>query len=89
MRLLCCLSVGRSYLSRDRCRYGDRSGCCRANIYAIEIGKQEGRLELAMIPKVESAWGKPMVGPHVFSGIEPDMRLANEEDSVLWLRFSK
>jgi RHH-type transcriptional regulator, proline utilization regulon repressor / proline dehydrogenase / delta 1-pyrroline-5-carboxylate dehydrogenase len=47
----------------------------------IEIGKSEGRLELAcevpagLVEKV----GKPYVGPHIFSGIQPQHRLANEE----------
>jgi RHH-type proline utilization regulon transcriptional repressor/proline dehydrogenase/delta 1-pyrroline-5-carboxylate dehydrogenase len=45
----------------------------------IEIGKQEGKLELALSPQVETAWDKPVVGPHIFSGIKPKHRLANEE----------
>jgi RHH-type proline utilization regulon transcriptional repressor/proline dehydrogenase/delta 1-pyrroline-5-carboxylate dehydrogenase len=47
----------------------------------IEIGKQEGRLELAC--EVPEAWekrvGKPFVGPHIFSGIGPEHRLFHEE----------
>lgn len=45
----------------------------------IELGKQEGRLELAMQPTIPEAHGKPLVGPHIFSGIGPQHRLANEE----------
>jgi len=47
----------------------------------LEIGKTEGKLELAAdVPAgLEQAVGKPYVGPHVFSGIHPDHRLANEE----------
>jgi RHH-type proline utilization regulon transcriptional repressor/proline dehydrogenase/delta 1-pyrroline-5-carboxylate dehydrogenase len=47
----------------------------------IEIGKREGRLELAceVPPGLEERVGKPYVGPHVFSGIRPEHRLANEE----------
>jgi RHH-type transcriptional regulator, proline utilization regulon repressor / proline dehydrogenase / delta 1-pyrroline-5-carboxylate dehydrogenase len=47
----------------------------------IEIGKSEGKLELACaIPDglVERV-GKPYIGPHIFSGIQPQHRLANEE----------
>jgi len=45
----------------------------------IEIGKQEGKLELVMTPDTPTAQGKPVVGPHIFSGITPEHRLANEE----------
>jgi RHH-type proline utilization regulon transcriptional repressor/proline dehydrogenase/delta 1-pyrroline-5-carboxylate dehydrogenase len=47
----------------------------------IELGKQEGKLELACpVPDgLERRIGKPFVGPHVFSGIRPEHRLANEE----------
>jgi RHH-type proline utilization regulon transcriptional repressor/proline dehydrogenase/delta 1-pyrroline-5-carboxylate dehydrogenase len=47
----------------------------------IEIGKGEGRLELACdVPAgLAERVGKPYVGPHVFSGIEPHHRLAQEE----------
>jgi len=47
----------------------------------IEIGKREGRLELAcdVPPGLEERVGKPFVGPHIFSGIEPHHRLAQEE----------
>lgn len=47
----------------------------------IEIGKREGTLELACEPPagLEERVGKPYVGPHIFSGIEPRHRLANEE----------
>lgn len=47
----------------------------------IELGKREGRLELACeVPSgLDEKVGKPYVGPHVFSGIRPEHRLANEE----------
>jgi RHH-type transcriptional regulator, proline utilization regulon repressor / proline dehydrogenase / delta 1-pyrroline-5-carboxylate dehydrogenase len=47
----------------------------------IEIGKTEGRLELACdVPAgLAERVGKPYVGPHIFSGIERRHRLANEE----------
>ncbi|MFH1921948.1 MAG: bifunctional proline dehydrogenase/L-glutamate gamma-semialdehyde dehydrogenase, partial [Planctomycetota bacterium] len=47
----------------------------------IEIGGSEGALELAceVPPGLEEKVGKPYVGPHIFSGIRPDHRLANEE----------
>ncbi|HIQ20489.1 MAG TPA: aldehyde dehydrogenase family protein [Planctomycetes bacterium] len=47
----------------------------------IRIGKEEGRLELAcpVPPGIEARVGKPFVGPHIFSGIQPLHRLANEE----------
>jgi len=47
----------------------------------IEIAKGEGKLELAMdVPDgLEAKVGKPFVGPHIFSGITREHRLANEE----------
>ncbi|MCA9286642.1 MAG: proline dehydrogenase family protein, partial [Phycisphaerales bacterium] len=47
----------------------------------VEIGKQEGRLEvqLEVPPGLAEKVGKPYVGPAVFSGIRPEHRLANEE----------
>jgi RHH-type proline utilization regulon transcriptional repressor/proline dehydrogenase/delta 1-pyrroline-5-carboxylate dehydrogenase len=47
----------------------------------IEIGKTEGRLELACdVPAgLPERIGKPYIGPHIFSGIQPRHRLANEE----------
>jgi RHH-type proline utilization regulon transcriptional repressor/proline dehydrogenase/delta 1-pyrroline-5-carboxylate dehydrogenase len=48
----------------------------------IEIGKNEGKLELAMqmVPGMPGAKSpKPFVGPHIFSNIKPHHRLANEE----------
>ncbi len=47
----------------------------------IEIGKREGKLELACdVPAgLEERIGKPYIGPHVFSAIQPQHRLANEE----------
>ena len=47
----------------------------------IEIGKSEGRLELACeVPDgLAARVGMPYVGPHIFSNIQPRHRLANEE----------
>ncbi len=47
----------------------------------IEIGRSEGVLELACsVPAgLAESVGKPYVGPHIFSGIGPSHRLANEE----------
>jgi len=47
----------------------------------IEIGKQEGTLEIGMdVPKgLAEKTGRAFVGPHIFSGIQPHHRLANEE----------
>ncbi|MGI9014540.1 MAG: proline dehydrogenase family protein [Phycisphaerales bacterium] len=47
----------------------------------IEIGKSEGTLELGLeVPAgLAASVGKPFVGPHIFSGITRDHRLANEE----------
>lgn len=47
----------------------------------IEIGKQEGTLAASVpVPDgLEARVGKPFVGPHVFTGIEPNHRLAREE----------
>jgi RHH-type proline utilization regulon transcriptional repressor/proline dehydrogenase/delta 1-pyrroline-5-carboxylate dehydrogenase len=47
----------------------------------VEIGRVEGRPELALEPPAGLAarLGKPYVGPHIFSGIERPHRLANEE----------
>src|SRR5208283_2933757 len=47
----------------------------------IEIGRSEGRLELACeVPAgLAERIGKPVIGPHVFSGIQPHHRLASEE----------
>lgn len=47
----------------------------------IEIGKQEGKLELACdIPAgLAERVGMPYVAPHIFSGIRREHRLANEE----------
>lgn len=47
----------------------------------IEIGKSEGRLELACeVPDgLATRVGKPYIGPHIFSSILPCHRLANEE----------
>jgi RHH-type proline utilization regulon transcriptional repressor/proline dehydrogenase/delta 1-pyrroline-5-carboxylate dehydrogenase len=47
----------------------------------IEIGKAEGRLELAcdVPPGLAEQLGKPFVAPHIFSRIQPEHRLAKEE----------
>ena len=47
----------------------------------IEVGKREGTLELAceVPPGLEERVEKPYIGPHIFSGIRPQHRLANEE----------
>jgi len=47
----------------------------------IAVGTQEGRLELACEapPGLAERVGKPLVGPHIFSAIRPEHRLANEE----------
>ncbi len=47
----------------------------------IEIGKGEGTLELACeVPDgLQQSVGMPYVGPHIFSGIGPQHRLAREE----------
>ncbi len=47
----------------------------------IEVGRSEGRLELACdVPAgLDERVGKPYVGPHIFSGILPQHRLAQEE----------
>ncbi len=47
----------------------------------IEIGRAEGKLELACdVPAgLAQRVGKPYIGPHIFSGILPEHRLAREE----------
>jgi len=57
----------------------------------LEIGRQEGRLELACttVGDRDPRSGQPLIGPHIFSGIEPQHRLAREEIfgpvlAVLW-----
>jgi RHH-type proline utilization regulon transcriptional repressor/proline dehydrogenase/delta 1-pyrroline-5-carboxylate dehydrogenase len=47
----------------------------------IDTGRNEGRLELACeVPAgLDEQVGKPYLGPHIFSGIEPHHRLAQEE----------
>jgi len=58
----------------------DESAASKIRRY-IEIGKSEGRLELACdVPTgLAERVGKPYVGPHIFSAIQPHHRLANEE----------
>lgn len=47
----------------------------------IEIGKTEGKLELACeVPAgLKEKVGKPYIAPHIFSGIRPEHRIAQEE----------
>jgi len=47
----------------------------------IALGEREGTLELACpVPAaIAGKLGKPLIGPHIFSGILPEHRLANEE----------
>jgi len=45
----------------------------------IELGKQEGKLEIGLAPPQSPSVSHPFVGPHIFSGIKPHHRLANEE----------
>jgi RHH-type transcriptional regulator, proline utilization regulon repressor / proline dehydrogenase / delta 1-pyrroline-5-carboxylate dehydrogenase len=47
----------------------------------IEIGKTEGKLELAgHVPEgLDEKTGRVHIGPHIFSGIEPHHRIAKEE----------
>ena len=45
----------------------------------VELGRQEGTLELAVNGDVPEAWGKPVIGPHIVSGVRPQDRLACEE----------
>ena len=47
----------------------------------IQIAKQENKLELAMdTPQgLEEQIGKPVIGPHIFSGVHPDDTIAQEE----------
>lgn len=58
----------------------DESATSKIRQY-IEIGGNEGRLELACdVPEgLADRVGKPYIGPHIFSAIEPHHRLANEE----------
>jgi RHH-type proline utilization regulon transcriptional repressor/proline dehydrogenase/delta 1-pyrroline-5-carboxylate dehydrogenase len=45
----------------------------------VEIGKLEGKLELAQHEPEAHVAGKPLIYPHIFSGIRPEHRLAREE----------
>lgn len=47
----------------------------------IDVGRSEGKLELACpVPEgLAERVGKPYIGPHIFSGIKPQHRLAREE----------
>ncbi len=58
----------------------DAEAKAKINSY-IEVGKQEGKLALAMdVPAgLEEKVGLPYVAPHIFSDIRPEHRLANEE----------
>jgi RHH-type proline utilization regulon transcriptional repressor/proline dehydrogenase/delta 1-pyrroline-5-carboxylate dehydrogenase len=58
----------------------DADAAARIGRY-IELGRQEAKLELAMeVPAgLEQKIGKPVVGPHIFSQVRPEHRLAREE----------
>ncbi len=46
----------------------------------VEIGQSEGKLELGSSHGPETrVTGKPLIGPHIFSGIRSEHRLAREE----------
>jgi RHH-type proline utilization regulon transcriptional repressor/proline dehydrogenase/delta 1-pyrroline-5-carboxylate dehydrogenase len=45
----------------------------------IELAKQEGELALAMQPEQSRIMGKPLIGPHIVTGIQTHHRLAHEE----------
>ncbi len=45
----------------------------------LAIGRQEATLALAMEAPRQPAFGKPFVGPHVFTDVRPEHRIANEE----------
>lgn len=45
----------------------------------IDVGREEGEIALAMEPPTEEVRGKPVIGPHIITGIEPHHRLAQEE----------
>ncbi|NQU22573.1 MAG: bifunctional proline dehydrogenase/L-glutamate gamma-semialdehyde dehydrogenase [Candidatus Nealsonbacteria bacterium] len=47
----------------------------------IDVGRSEGKLELAgeVAPGLQQTVGKPLIGPHIFSGIRSEHRLAQEE----------
>jgi RHH-type proline utilization regulon transcriptional repressor/proline dehydrogenase/delta 1-pyrroline-5-carboxylate dehydrogenase len=47
----------------------------------LELGRREGHLALSMEPPagLEEQLGRPVVGPHIFTGIRPEHRLAQEE----------
>src|SRR5262249_44982113 len=47
----------------------------------IEIGKAEAKIELAIDvdPRLPMVVGKPYVGPHIFSSVRPERRIAREE----------
>lgn len=58
----------------------DQSAAAKIRRY-IDVGRSEGKLELAgeLPPGLEDRLGRPYVAPHVFSGIRPQHRLAQEE----------
>ncbi len=45
----------------------------------LAIGQQEATLALAIDPPPLRSAGKPFVGPHIFTDVRPEARLANEE----------
>jgi RHH-type proline utilization regulon transcriptional repressor/proline dehydrogenase/delta 1-pyrroline-5-carboxylate dehydrogenase len=58
----------------------DEAAAARIREY-LDIGRREGLLELACpVPeRLAERLGRPFIGPHIFSGIRPDHRLAQEE----------
>jgi RHH-type proline utilization regulon transcriptional repressor/proline dehydrogenase/delta 1-pyrroline-5-carboxylate dehydrogenase len=58
----------------------DQSAARKIRDY-IALGNRENRLELAcdVPPGLEDRVGKPYIGPHIFSHVHPEHRLANEE----------
>lgn len=56
----------------------DRAAQAKIQQY-VAIGRAEGKVELAMEPSPELAQLGCYVGPHIFSRIEPQSRLAQEE----------
>jgi RHH-type proline utilization regulon transcriptional repressor/proline dehydrogenase/delta 1-pyrroline-5-carboxylate dehydrogenase len=56
----------------------DEEAAAKVRMY-IGIGKGEGKLELDWHGPEAHFTGKPLIGPHIFSGIRPEHRLAQEE----------
>ncbi|WP_432798791.1 aldehyde dehydrogenase family protein [Poriferisphaera sp. WC338] len=58
----------------------DQAAANKINHY-IHTGKAEGTLALNMCapPNIAAKIGKPIIGPHIFTDIQPDHTLANDE----------